>query len=93
MTTKKEITLTDDNDNDDPKPILPADVEGYPEIFESCANLVAASEHPRLAITLLLNAVLTIALEVLGREKLERDLHQAIENLPMAATAARGRLA
>ena len=80
-------------ENDDPKPILPADIAGYAEVFECCAKLVAASEHPRLAVTVLVNVCLTIALEILGREKLERDLHQAISNLPMAETAARGRLA
>ena len=77
---------------DDPKPILPADLVGFREIFDSCAKLVAASEHPRLASVALLNVSLYIALEILGREKLERDLHQAIENLPMAEAAARGRL-
>jgi len=75
------------------KNILPADVAGYAAVFETCAKLVAASEHPRLAVNLLLNVVLTIALEILGREKLERDLHQAIENLPMAEVQARGMLA
>jgi len=86
---RKEITMT----TEEPKNILPADIAGYAEVFESCAKLVAASEHPRLAVTVLVNVSLTIALEVLGREKLERDLHQAISNLPMAETAARGRLA
>ena len=77
---------------EEPKNILPADLEGYAEGFESCAKLVAASEHPRLAATVLVNVSLTIALEILGREKLERDLRQAIENLPMAEVQARGRL-
>ncbi len=77
---------------EEPKNILPADLEGYAEVFESCAKLVAASEHPRLAVTVLVNVSLTIALEILGREKLEQDLREAISNLPMAEAAARGRM-
>ncbi len=77
---------------EEPKNILPADLVGYAEVFECCAKLVAASEHPRLAATVLVNVSLTIALEVLGLEKLERDLRLAIENLPMAAAQARGNL-
>ncbi len=84
--------MTTEHDHEH-KAILPADIAGYAEVFESCARLVAGSEHPRLAVTVLVNVCLTIALEVLGREKLERDLRFAIENLPMAETAARGRLA
>ena len=81
------------HENDEPaKNILPAGIIGYAEVFESCARLVAESEHPRLAATVLLNVSLTIALEVLGREKLALDLRGAIENLPLAEVLARGRL-
>lgn len=78
--------------NNDPKPISPADLVGFREIFDSCAKLVAASPHPRLASVALLNVSLYIALEILGREKLEQDLREAIANLPMAEAKARGRL-
>ena len=75
---------------EDPKVILPADIVGYAEVFECCANMVAESEHPRLAATMFLNMSLTIALEVLGQEKLNRDLRLAIDNLPGASARARG---
>ena len=82
--------MTTENDDREHKPILPADLAGFREIFDTCARLVAASPNPRLASVSLLNVSLYIALEIFGRKKLENDLRGAIANLEMAEAKSRG---
>jgi len=84
--------MTDENDDCEHKIIQPADLAGFREIFDICAKRVAGSPHPRLASVALVNISLYIALEILGREKLERDLREAISNLEMAEAKSRGGL-
>ena len=49
---------------DDAKLISPAELAGYAEMFESCARLVEASPHPKLAAVAMMNATICIALGV-----------------------------
>ncbi len=68
------------------------DLEGYDQVYETCAALVESSEHRQLASAALLNATIAIALGVLGRKGVEDALRGAIENLPMAEATARGHI-
>ena len=68
------------------------DVEGYSEVFETCAQLVASAENMKLASAVILNVTIAIALGVLGREGTENALRGAIKNLPMAEAKARGHI-
>ncbi len=68
------------------------DVEGYSEVFETCARLVESAENMKLASAVILNVTIAIALGVLGRKGTENALRGAIANLPMAEAKARGNL-
>jgi len=68
------------------------DIEGYAEVFETCARLVESADNMKLASAVILNVTIAIALGVLGREGTEGALRSAIANLPMAEAKARGNL-
>ena len=68
------------------------DVRGYSEIFDSCANMVEASQHPKLAAAALLNVALSINLATMGAEALASSLRVAADLLPAEAAKARGKL-
>ena len=65
---------------------------GYSQMFNACANMVEASQHPRLAAAALLNAALSINLCTVGADALASSRRITADRLPAAQAAARNEL-
>jgi len=68
------------------------DAPGYSEMFDSCADMVEASPHPRLAAAALLNAAVSINLCTMGADALASGLRIAADRLPAEQAKARNQL-
>jgi hypothetical protein len=68
------------------------DSPGYGQMFDSCADMVDASPHPRLAAAALLNAALSINLSTMGADALADILRQTADRVPGAEVKAKNRL-
>jgi len=77
---------------EDKRDFVVTDVRGYSLMFDACANMVEASQHPRLAAAALLNVALSINLATMGTEALASSLRIAADLLPAEVAKARGKL-
>ena len=77
---------------EDKRDFVVTDVRGYSLMFDACANMVEASQHPRLAAAALLNVALSLNLGTMGAKALASSLRIAADLLPAEAAKARGKL-
>ena len=75
---------------EDKRDFVVTDVRGYSEMFNACANMVEASQHPRLAAAALLNVALSINLATMGAEALASGLRIVADRLPAEQAKAQG---
>ena len=68
------------------------DIPGYQALFQHLAAIVEQSPDAPLAAAGLLNAAAMLMLGVVGPEITADTLRRAADHVPMAETAARGRL-